>query len=321
MGLALGILPAIEASGMAFNRNIDLFRFSSAGGPNDPVIARPVNLLNQPNILGAPSGGAFLVAFPGIGGGTIGVQSHLNLWAFDIDMFVPLATAAQNSPNNFSVNPVKRGTPSGPWELLKSKFPDAVGATAGIYGDVPASVASYQGWKAAAESVGYKVVYERGFSPTETDFTADVVRMRQSGVKMVYLTAADVRPTSRMAKAMAQQNFTVDAFVSGGVAYDPNFVTLAGPAGNGVYSEQQMAMYDGEDASIPEVKLLDTWAAYLTPADATGANSFARVSTAAYPGWAAIDLRRAPAFLARRSSSNANSRFDSFDCPYAIHLR
>jgi ABC-type branched-subunit amino acid transport system substrate-binding protein len=126
-------------------------------------------------------------------------------------------------------------------------------------------VSSYQGWKAAAQSAGYKVVYERGFSPTETDFTADVVRMRQAGVKMVYLTSADVRPTARLAKAMAQQNFTVDAFVSGGVAYDPNFLTLAGPAGNGVYSEQQMAMYDGEDASIPEVKLLDDWSAKVRP--------------------------------------------------------
>src|SRR5438445_544453 len=111
---------------------------------------------------------------------------------------------------------------------------DATGAGA-IYGDVPASVASYQGWKAAAESVGYKVVYERGFSPTETDFTADVVRMRQSGVKMVYLTAADVRPTSRMAKAMAQQNVKVDAFVSGGCVYDSHFVALAGAGGDRVY--------------------------------------------------------------------------------------
>jgi len=134
-----------------------------------------------------------------------------------------------------------------------------------IYGDVPASVASYQGWKAAAESAGYKVVYERGFSPTETDFTADVVRMRQSGVKMIYLTAADVRPTARLAKAMAQQNFTVDAFISGGVAYAPNFVTHAGPAGNGVLTEQQMTMYDGEDSSIPEVKLFTDWAAKVKP--------------------------------------------------------
>jgi ABC-type branched-subunit amino acid transport system substrate-binding protein len=182
-----------------------------------------------------------------------------------VDASYSLSQNRRGIPNNFSVQPGHMGWRLGPLNYFKSKFPDAVTKVGAIYGDVPASVASYQGWKAAAESAGYKVVYERGFSPTETDFTADVVRMRQSGVKMVYLTAADVRPTARMAKAMAQQNFTVDAFVSGGVAYDPNFVTLAGPAGNGVYSEQQMAMYDGEDASIPEVKLLNTWSAKVRP--------------------------------------------------------
>src|SRR5439155_15035659 len=111
----------------------------------------------------------------------------------------------------------------------------------------------------------YKVIYERGFSPTETDFTADVVRMRQVGVKMVYLTAADVRPTARLAKAMTQQNFSVDAFVSGGVAYDPNFVTLGGSAVNGVYDEQQMSMYIGEDSAVPEVALFNKWLAKVKP--------------------------------------------------------
>jgi ABC-type branched-subunit amino acid transport system substrate-binding protein len=182
-----------------------------------------------------------------------------------VDTSYSLSDNRRAIPNNFSVQPGHQGWRTGPLNYFKSKFPDSITKVGAIYGDVPASVASYQGWKAAAQSVGYKVVYERGFSPTETDFTADVVRMRQSGVKMIYLTAADVRPTARLAKAMAQQNFTVDAFVSGGVAYDPNFVTLAGPAGNGVYSEQQMAMYDGEDSSIPEVKLLLDWSAKVKP--------------------------------------------------------
>jgi ABC-type branched-subunit amino acid transport system substrate-binding protein len=182
-----------------------------------------------------------------------------------VDTTYSLSENRRALPNNFSVQPGHMGWRLGPLNYFKSKFPDAITKVGAIYGDVPASVTSYQGWKAAAQSAGYKVVYERGFSPTETDFTADVVRMRQAGVKMVYLTAADVRPTARLAKAMAQQNFTVDAFVSGGVAYDPNFLTLAGPAGNGVYSEQQMAMYDGEDASIPEVKLLLDWSNRVRP--------------------------------------------------------
>jgi hypothetical protein len=137
--------------------------------------------------------------------------------------------------------------------------------TGAIYYDIPSAKGSYDGWKAAAVSVGYKVTYERGVQPTETDFTADVVRMRNNGVKLVYLTALDYKATARLAKAMAQQTFAVDAIVSGGVAYDPNFITFAGPASNGVYSEQQMSMFNGEDASIPEVKLFLDWSSKVKP--------------------------------------------------------
>jgi ABC-type branched-subunit amino acid transport system substrate-binding protein len=182
-----------------------------------------------------------------------------------VDTTYSLSDARRAIPNNFSVQPGHKGWRTGPLNYFKSKFPNSVVKVGTLYGDVPASVSSYQGWKAAAESVGYKVIYERGFSPTETDFTADVVRMRQSGVKMIYLTAADVRPTARLAKAMAQQNFVVDAFVSGGVAYDPNFVTLGGSATNGVYDEQQMSMYLGEDSTLPEVKLFNDWVHKVRP--------------------------------------------------------
>ena len=182
-----------------------------------------------------------------------------------VDASYSLSDARRAIPNNFSVQPGHKGWRTGPLNYFKAKFPNSVVKVGTLYGDVPASVSSYQGWKAAAESVGYKVIYERGFSPTETDFTADVVRMRQSGVKMIYLTAADVRPTARLAKAMAQQNFVVDAFVSGGVAYDPNFVTLGGTATNGIYDEQQMSMYLGEDSTLPEVQLFNEWVHKVRP--------------------------------------------------------
>ena len=182
-----------------------------------------------------------------------------------VDASYSLSDARRAIANNFSVQPGHKGWRTGPLNYFKGKYPNSVTKVGTIYGDVPASKSSYEGWKAAAESVGYHVNYERGTQPTETDFTADVVRMRNSGVKMVYLTAADYKATARLAKAMAQQNFTVDAFVSGGVAYDPNFITFAGPAGNGIYSEQQMSMYDGEDSSLPEVRLFLDWTNKVRP--------------------------------------------------------
>ena len=182
-----------------------------------------------------------------------------------VDASVSLSNARRAIANNFSVAPGHKGWRTGPLNYFKKKFPNSVVKTGAIYYDIPSAKASYDGWKAAAESVGYKITYERGISPTETDFTADVVRMRSSGVKLVYLTALDYKATARLAKAIEQQNFAVDAFVSGGVAYDPNFVTFAGPAANGVYSEQQMSMYNGEDVALPEVNLFNQWVSKIKP--------------------------------------------------------
>lgn len=182
-----------------------------------------------------------------------------------VDTSYSLSNTRRAIPNNFSVQPGHKGWRLGPLNYFKRKFPNAISKVGTVYGDVPASKDSYLGWKQAAESVGYHIVYERGIQPTESQFTADVVRMRNQGVKMVYLSASDYKATARLAKEMAAQNVSVDAFVSGGVAYDPNFITFGGPATNGVYSEQQMSMYDGEDASLPEVKLFNDWVNRVKP--------------------------------------------------------
>jgi ABC-type branched-subunit amino acid transport system substrate-binding protein len=172
---------------------------------------------------------------------------------------VPLTQGLQESPANFSVNPVRRGTPLGPFNFLKGKFPGSIGAVGGLYGDVPAAKDAYLNNKAAMESIGYKFAYERGFAATETDFTADVVRMRQAGVKFFY-TNGDVKTAARVAKAMAQQGFKPDVFLTGGTSYDNSFIPLAGTAGEGVLNLGTQAMYLGEDAgSIPEIALMNQW--------------------------------------------------------------
>jgi len=172
---------------------------------------------------------------------------------------VPLANGLQVSPNNFSVAPVKRGAPTGPWNLFKEKFPQSIGAVGAIYGDVPAAKDNYLNEKNAMQSVGFKFVYERGYQPTETDFTADVIRMRSAGVKF-FFTSGDVKTVARVAKAMQSQNFKPDAFAVFGPAYDATFVPLAGSAGEGVMNVGTQAMYLGEDAPYnPEVRLFLDW--------------------------------------------------------------
>jgi ABC-type branched-subunit amino acid transport system substrate-binding protein len=160
--------------------------------------------------------------------------------------------------NNYAVAPSDiRGAPTGPFLWFKAKYPDAVTKVGTLYGDVPASKNSHLRFKAAAESVGWHYVYERGFQATETDFTADVVRMKSSGVKGVYLVSTDDKTTARLAKAMAQQGFKPDFFVAN---YMPTMPALAGAAAEGLYSASPFALFGGEDSAVnPEVRLFNDW--------------------------------------------------------------
>jgi ABC-type branched-subunit amino acid transport system substrate-binding protein len=183
------------------------------------------------------------------------------------DVGYGLTDGRRTSPFNFSIQPAKSRTfRTGAFEWYARKFPDAVKAMGTIYGDIPASKQSALDSMAAAESVGWKWAYSRGVSPTETDFTADVVRMKSSGVKGVYLVATDVKSMARLLKAMAQQSFRPELIALGASGYDASLPTLAGAAAEGVYVDQQLALYQGQDAgSIPEVALMNQWIKRVKP--------------------------------------------------------
>lgn len=174
------------------------------------------------------------------------------------DFSVPLNQPRGNLPNNVSVAPFDMsGAPTGPFEWFKGKFPAAVQSVGTLYGDIPASKASQVRFKVAAESVGWKFVYERGYQATETDFTADIVRMRQSGVKSVFLVAADDKTIARVAKAMQQQGLKPEFVYD---QYAPTLSGLGGAAVDGFYGASPFALFGGEDgAVIPEVKLFLEW--------------------------------------------------------------
>jgi ABC-type branched-subunit amino acid transport system substrate-binding protein len=180
------------------------------------------------------------------------------------DVTYSLTDGRRKIPNNFSIAPAPPGAPTGAFNYFKRKFPNAVGAVGTIYSEV--SKTSHDDYKAAAQANGWKYVYERGVQATETDFTADVVRMRQSGVKGVYLVAVDVKTAARLAKAMSQQNFKPEFFIVNGAGYDAQLFSLAGSAVEGMFNSQPYAMFAGEDAgSIPEVKLFNEWLQKVKP--------------------------------------------------------
>jgi Periplasmic binding protein len=179
-----------------------------------------------------------------------------------------LNTSVSQLTNTFSPSPLVPGWQLGPLEYYKAHFPDAVKHVGTLVAGVPSSEAQAAGEQAAMEHEGFSIVYSRTYGPLESDFTADVIHMRQAGVQAVDLTAIDGVTAARFLQEAHTQGFHPQLVFSGGPIYTADFVTQAGGPSvvNGAYLNQQQALYLGGDAStVPAVGQFLTWVHGLYP--------------------------------------------------------
>jgi ABC-type branched-subunit amino acid transport system substrate-binding protein len=177
------------------------------------------------------------------------------------DIHNALSHDAQVLPNNFPPQAIRKGSSLGPFQYIKDKAPDAITKSASLVGDVQSAKDSWDGIRAAMESLGYQFPYVRTYTPTETDFTADIVRMRSAGIELLVLVAADVKTIARVQAAAARQGWKPKITLVGASGYDATLVPLAGADSlEGVYLYLPTAMYLGEDnETVPEVGLFNEW--------------------------------------------------------------
>jgi ABC-type branched-subunit amino acid transport system substrate-binding protein len=204
--------------------------------------------------------------------GSFSLFDNCGAEVFDANPTVPdvhnaLSVPAQQEKSNFSSQPIRQGMSTGVINYFKSKNANAVQHAASLIGDVQSARDSWTGESAAMEHFGYHFAYTRIYEPTETDFTADIVRMKAAGVQMLVLIAADVKGIARIESAAASQNWHPAITALGASAYDPTLVPLAGTSAvEGDYFFLPTAMYLGEDRSTnPEVDLFLTWLAKTHP--------------------------------------------------------
>jgi branched-chain amino acid transport system substrate-binding protein len=168
-------------------------------------------------------------------------------------------------PNVYSAVPmVNNGAISGPFKWLKSKYPADVKAL-GLIGDnaTASVVAVEQTNRLMTQSLGYKWLYSRDAGYTESTFLPDIVKMKNAGVKMVFLPTVQGSYVVNIAQEMKQEGLNA-LLVSGTNAYEKNFTP--GPAGNGTLITGVYALYMGEDAkAVPAVATFDKWAKKVDP--------------------------------------------------------
>jgi ABC-type branched-subunit amino acid transport system substrate-binding protein len=183
------------------------------------------------------------------------------------DVSVTLDAGTNALPNDFSVQPLSGKGTLGPVEYYKQHYPKdmTVGA---IVSDVASAKDQMAQQFAGMKSVGYKIGYVDYVNPLQSDFTSDVINMKNAGVDAVDLGGIDWQDAAIFVENAATQNWHPGLVFSTGPVYADQFISHAGgPAvTDGIQVGQVYALYLGQDATrVPAVKQFDTWVKKVNP--------------------------------------------------------
>jgi branched-chain amino acid transport system substrate-binding protein len=194
----------------------------------------------------------------------------------------PLDPDLGNLPNSYSPFPnADSDIPTTIFKVLKKKFPTQIKHVGILWANAtPSTSLAEKAFERGAESQGFKIVYDAGFTPSQTTFLANVLTMKAKGVQMFFTQQLPDAYAATVAKEMAQQNFHPINVEED--AYTANLITEGGAAVNGMYLTAGFALYLGTDSSIPAVRLFNKWMLIADPN--------ANFELEALFGWASAEL-------------------------------
>ncbi len=176
-----------------------------------------------------------------------------------------LSPSLYTDPNLYAAIPlVTGGEDTGPFKWLKSKYPQDIKAV-GVIGSNSAATAvtAEHTFHNVTNSLGYKWVYDRDASFTETSFLPDMIKMKNAGVKLLFEPTQQGAYISTMAQEDKQEGLNALLF-TGANSYEAGFDP--GSAGNGTLVSTDTALYMGQDAKVvPAVATFDKWAKKVDP--------------------------------------------------------
>ena len=170
-------------------------------------------------------------------------------------------------PNSYSANPTGKGWPTGPVNYFARKYPNQIKHTAVLASTYGSALAIWKKEKPSLLRAGYKITYFATVPITQTDFSQNVVAMRNAGVQLIFIDQLPQNYAGALLKALSQQNFH-PKLVIGTAAYSNELVPSAGgqAAANGSNLEMPNALFLGEDAFvIPAVGTFLKWVQKASP--------------------------------------------------------
>jgi ABC-type branched-subunit amino acid transport system substrate-binding protein len=162
-------------------------------------------------------------------------------------------------PNSYAMAPYSQQFYLGPYLYLKQKYPDAITSVGTIVGNQAAAVAAWQHLKAAIQTIGYQVQYEDDFPPAQSNFSADVLRMKSQNIKMVILSSVNAPDAAIFSQEAAQQGYHPEVWVCV-VCYSGGYIQQGGGAAatQGQYEYLATAAFLN-DPTVPEVATYVHW--------------------------------------------------------------
>ncbi len=183
----------------------------------------------------------------------------------DVTVAVDLST--NKLPNVVSPVPLGGGWQEGPLQYYKQKYPNDINAVGTIISDQSDALSAWAGEKYALEKVGYKVISVQAVPETQTDFNANVIAMKNAGVKLLFMDQLPELYTSAVLKALAQQDFHPQVILGAGSYSNLLVPNSGGPANvDGAQVNQESSFYLGQDSSvIPSVATFNKWVNTVSP--------------------------------------------------------
>jgi branched-chain amino acid transport system substrate-binding protein len=183
------------------------------------------------------------------------------------DVTNPLSHATALLPNTVGPQVSSGGWGTGGFEFIRQRYPADVDAVGDLIADQPSAIASWQVERAAMEHVGYHVVYAQQYAITQSDFTSNVIAMRNAGVKVLFIDQMPENYAASLLRDLVQQNFH-PVVVLGPSAYNEALAADSGGAAavDGAYLTLSSSLFLGEDApTVPAVSTFLTWVGRVDP--------------------------------------------------------
>jgi ABC-type branched-subunit amino acid transport system substrate-binding protein len=161
-------------------------------------------------------------------------------------VFQQLDPSLANIATVLTAAPSPSGQSVGGLKWIAGKNPGAI-EHAAVLVNKRAAFAAHE-MRAGLEAIGGKIVFSREVqTEVQTDYTADVIKMKDAGVQWLSIDSFQVEAVARLLDAAKQQNWHPKV-ITAATAYDGSFFSVAdASAAEGLYLPQHFALFLGED--------------------------------------------------------------------------